>query len=104
MHVKLVDYAPWVLVVGEAAFNVAIVAERLGLRLSAATQPDWCIGGDGNSERVDNRDGAIEQIGAVADYDDPRGSGAGLEPFLNGTFVGHVLVCSSSFNALEKRA
>jgi hypothetical protein len=70
MHVKLVDYAPWVLVVGEAAFNVAIVAERLGLRLSAAAQPDWCVCGDRNSERIDHGDGAIEQIEAVANYND----------------------------------
>jgi hypothetical protein len=102
MHVKLVGYALWVLVVGEAAFNVATVAERFGLRLSAAAQPDRCICGDGNSERVDNGDGAIKQIGAVADYDD--GSGAGLVRFLNGTFLHHDLACSSSFNELEKRA
>ncbi len=91
MHVQLVGYALWVLVVGEAAFNVAIVAERFGLRLSAAAQPDRCICGDGNSERVDDGDGAIEQTGTVADYDDPWGSCAGLVPFLNGTVVGHAL-------------
>src|SRR5258708_1225928 len=102
MHVKLVRHALRVLVVGEAAFNVAIVAERFGLRLSAAAQPDWCICSDRNSERVDNGDGAIEQIGAVADYDD--GSGAGLVRVLNGTLVHHDLACSSSFNELEKRA
>jgi hypothetical protein len=49
---------------------VAIVAERLGLRLSAAAQPDWCVCGDGNSERIDHGDGAIEQIEAVPNYND----------------------------------
>src|SRR3979490_2283868 len=88
MHVQLVGYAPWVLVVGEAAFNVAIVAERFGLRLSAAAQPDRCICDDGNSERVDNADGAIEQSAAGSAKHWAPGKRRRLAPFLNGTVVG----------------
>src|SRR6266436_10153600 len=78
IDVELVGDAPWILVAGEFESDVAVVAKRLCLRLSAAAQPNRRLSGDGNTEVVDHSNGTIGQIRAVAGDDDPRGSRSGL--------------------------
>lgn len=91
IDVELVGHAPRIPGVGEAARDVAVVAERFGLRLPAAAEQHRRLGCNRHAEMIDDRNAGLGFVGPVASDGDAIANLLLVVQSVGGTVFCHAL-------------